>query len=224
MHYCVIHERCLTGFRFWCFYDLNTVDCLSISSLCQQSRRKVRNQGMNNVLLKDVEYRIQTTRLGVWRTYLYSSGAVFREFRSHRTIWGTPLLHYTRGICPETGKRIVAKGIIAVGRISLGVVALGQMSMGCIALGQVGAGLLAMCQASFGLITFGQLSVGFLIGVGQISTGLVAVGQLAFGRFVLAQLGIGDHVWSVKHQDPEAVDYFKSLLMWLKDLVAESSR
>ena len=53
-----------------------------------------------------------------------------------------PLLHYTRGICPETGKRVVAKGIVAVGRIAAGIVAIGQAAFGAIAIGQLALSLL----------------------------------------------------------------------------------
>lgn len=57
-----------------------------------------------------------------WRRYVYPNGTHFGELRSHRTILGLPLMHYTSGRCPETGRRIVAKGILAVGRLAVGVV------------------------------------------------------------------------------------------------------
>ena len=72
---------------------------------------------MNNRLLEKVEYQIVKIRIGVWRRHLAPSGAYFAEFRSHGQVFGLPLLHYTRGICPDTGRRIVAKGVVAVGRL-----------------------------------------------------------------------------------------------------------
>lgn len=72
---------------------------------------------MGNLLLEEVEYKIDQTNLGIWRRYLYPNGAGFCEFKSHATLFGLPLIHYTYGKNPETGKRVVAKGIIAVGRI-----------------------------------------------------------------------------------------------------------
>jgi hypothetical protein len=75
---------------------------------------------------------------------------------------GLPLLHYTRGICPETGRRIIAKGVLAVGRLAMGVLAIGH--------------------ASFGAIAIGQLGLGILLGLGQGATGLYAVGQVALLR------------------------------------------
>jgi hypothetical protein len=70
---------------------------------------------MKNLLLEKVEYKIEKTRWGLWCRFLYPTGAHFAEFKSHGRLLGSPLIHYARGINPETGKRILAKGIIAVG-------------------------------------------------------------------------------------------------------------
>jgi hypothetical protein len=168
---------------------------------------------MKNLLLEKVEYKIETTNFGVWRRFVYSNGAYFAEFRSHATFLGLPLFHYTRGKCPETGRRIIAKGVIAVGRLATGVVAIGHASFGLIAIGQLGLGLLfGLGQGSTGLYAVGQVAVGLLFGLGQIATGQIAIGQLAYGEYVLAQLGYGKHVWSQNRADPEAVVFFKSFL------------
>src|SRR5689334_17429138 len=116
---------------------------------------------MRNLLLERVEYQVEETRLGVWRRCLYPSGELFEEFASHRKLGRFPLLHFTRGKSPETGKRVTARGVIAVGRKAVGVVAVGQ--------------------AALGVIAVGQLALGLLLGLGQASWGLVAVGQLAIG-------------------------------------------
>ena len=73
---------------------------------------------MKNLLLEKVEYKIETTNFGVWRRFVYPNGSYFAEFKSHATFMGLPLFHYTRGKCPETGRRIIAKGVIAVGRLA----------------------------------------------------------------------------------------------------------
>ena len=83
---------------------------------------------MRNLLLEKVEYKIEKTTWGVWRRFVYPNGHYFAEFRSHQTLFGWPLLHYTRGKCPETGRRIVAKGIIAVGRLAVGGLGIGHAS------------------------------------------------------------------------------------------------
>jgi len=168
---------------------------------------------VKNLLLENVEYQIETTNFGVWRRFVYPNGVYFAEFKSHVLFFGLPLLHYTRGKCPETGRRVVAKGVLAVGRLAMGVVAFGQASFGIIAIGQAGLGLvLGLGQGATGLYAMGQAAIGLMFGLGQVATGEIAIGQLAYGKYVLAQIGYGDYVWSMNRADPEAVTFFKSLL------------
>src|SRR5690242_5759546 len=107
---------------------------------------------MQNLLLSAPEYKIEETALGTWRRFLYASGKSYAEFTSRRRIFGLPLIHYTSGVCPETGRRRVAKGIVAIGRVSVGVCAIGQ--------------------AAFGVLAVGQLALGICLGLGQLATGL----------------------------------------------------
>jgi hypothetical protein len=168
---------------------------------------------MKNLLLEKVEYQTETTSWGTWRRFVYPDGKYFAEFRSHTTFWGLPLMHFTRGICPETGRRVMAKGIIALGRFALGALAIGQVSFGLIAIGQAGLGLLlGLGQASTGLYAIGQAAIGVLFGAGQVATGQIAIGQVAFGKYVLAQIGFGEYVWSMNRSAPEAVSFFKAFL------------
>ena len=168
---------------------------------------------MKNMLMGDIDYKIEQTSFGVWRRYLYPGGLYFEEFISHQQFFGMPLLHYTRGICPETGKRKIAKGVIAVGRLAMGILAIGHASMGMIAIGQLAIGIVfGLGQACTGLFAIGQLAIAILIGLGQFVTGYIAVGQFAIGGYVLAQLGFGQHVWGPKSADPEAVRFFRSLI------------
>jgi hypothetical protein len=170
-------------------------------------------EGVRNLLLEDIEYQIDETSFGVWRRFLYPEGALFEEFTSHRRVLGLPLVHYTRGRCPETGKRVIARGIIAIGRLAFGVVAIGHASMGLIAVGQMALGLLlGLGQASTGLFALGQLAIGGVVGIGQIATGCVAIGQVALGWYVLAQVGVGQYVWDTAGVSPEAERFFRSLL------------
>jgi hypothetical protein len=174
---------------------------------------------MKNMLLDKVDYRFDRTYFGTWRRYVYETGARFAEFKSHDGILGLPFVHYTAGICPETGKRLVAKGIIAVGRKAIGVIAVGQAATGLLALGQLAVGAIAVGQAAFGVASIGQLAVAILFGLGQVTTGYVAIGQFALGYYVLAQFGIGEHVWSTRSADPEAVEFFKSFFGRLRSLL-----
>src|SRR5262245_33776750 len=104
-----------------------------------------------NLLLEQIDYLVEETKWGRWRRFVYSNGNRFAEFTSHRAWAGLPLVHYTYGNCPETGKRIVARGVIAVGRIARGFIAVGQVAIGIVALG--------------------QLSMGLLLGIGQATIG-----------------------------------------------------
>jgi len=141
---------------------------------------------MENLLLERVEYQTETTHFGTWRRYLYPTGVYFAEFKSHSTFLGLPLVHYTCGICPETGKRIVAKGVIGIGRLATGILAIGQASFGVVAVGQLGLGLLlGLGQGSTGWIAIGQLAIGLYFGLGQMATGSIAIGQLGLGKYVL---------------------------------------
>src|SRR5437868_9866342 len=86
---------------------------------------------------EEIAYTTDETGLGVWRRFTYPNGQVFAEFVSHQWLLGLPLVHFTWGRCPETGRRVVATGIVAVGRLARGVVAIGHASVGVIAIGQL---------------------------------------------------------------------------------------
>ncbi len=166
---------------------------------------------MPNTLLEEIEYKVQNTNFGSWRRYGYVDGTSFHEFKSHATFMGMPLVHYTYGRCPETGRRVVAKGFIAVGKLAAGVIAIGHVSVGVIAIGQLAVGLLfGLGQLSTGVAAVGQMALGVAFGLGQFATGLAAIGQFALGKYVIAQFGIGEFVLSTTRSDPEAVRFFKA--------------
>jgi hypothetical protein len=166
-----------------------------------------------NLLLEEIQYLVQETPHGVWRRFVYPNGSRFAEFKTHLA-WGSlPLVHYTYGICPETGKRITARGIIAIGRFARGMIAIGQVSLGLVAIGQLSIGLIfCLGQAAFGAVCIGQAAIGLIFGAGQIATGQVAIGQIAVGTYVLAQWGWGNHVVDSRIVDPIAKDFFLKLI------------
>ena len=167
----------------------------------------------HNLLLQEIEYAFEETAWGTWRRFVYANGTRFEEFTSHGFIGSLPLLHYTYGLCPETGKRITARGVVAIGRFARGFVAIGHVSMGLIAIGQVSLGLvLGIGQATAGALCLGQLALGLIFDVGQVATGQIAIGQIAFGAYVLAQIGWGEHVIDTRTVDPLAKDFFLSLI------------
>lgn len=174
-----------------------------------------------NRLLEEVEFQTETTAWGTWRRHLSEQGAYFAEYRSHVTVFGLPLIHFTRGRNPQTGRRQVAKGIIAVGRVAVGGLAIGQAALGLVGIGQASCGLLfGLGQATAGCYALGQLALGWSLGIGQIATGATAIGQLALGDYVLAQLGIGQHLWTPEQADPEAVAHFQALWHSVRDALA----
>ncbi|HEX4414052.1 MAG TPA: hypothetical protein VH107_10525 [Lacipirellulaceae bacterium] len=166
-----------------------------------------------NLLLEKIEYVYEDTPWGVWRRFVYPNGARFAEYRTRRMLGTLPLVHYTFGRCPETGKRITARGVIAVGRFAHGMIAIGQLSLGLIAIGQLSFGVVfCMAQAAFGPIAVGQAAIGLIFGAGQFATGQIAIGQFAFGSYVLAQLGWGSHVIDSRVIEPAAKDFFLKLV------------
>ncbi len=170
---------------------------------------------MRNLLLEAVEYKTKDTSFGTWKSHLSPEGHAYHEFTSHRQIAGMPFLHYTAGKNPETGRRKVARGFVAVGRLAVGVVAIGQAACGVVSIGQLSFGVLAgVGQLCVGLVAIGQISLGVLFGAGQLATGIVAIGQAAFGYYVLAQSGAGVHVWDAEGGDNAARGFFSALRSW----------
>ncbi len=166
-----------------------------------------------NVLFDEIQYKIDETAVGLWRRFLHANGELFEEFTSHASLFGWPLLHYTRGKSPETGKRVVARGVVAVGRFAVGGLAIGQASLGIVAVGQLAVGLMfGLGQMSTGLLALGQVAIAALLGMGQLATGYIAIGQVGIGTYVLAQYGIGRYVWDMRTAAPPAVQFFQSLV------------
>jgi hypothetical protein len=165
---------------------------------------------MGNLLNQQPDYVISQNALGVTRKYLYESGMLFREFTSHWRLGVLPLVHITMGINPETGKRLWAKGVIAIGRKAVGIIAIGQVAAGIIAIGQLSVAI---------VFALGQLSIAGIFSAGQAAISLIAIGQLAIGYYALGQIGVGKYVLSMKTQDYEAACFFKYLLLWFKNLI-----
>lgn len=168
---------------------------------------------IKNLLFEPVEYKVEETRLGVWRRFRSEKFGYFEEFVSHRRCLGLPWVHYTRGLSPESGQKHCALGIVAVGRKAVGFIAVGQFAAGVIAVGQIGVGIfLGLGQLAAGVAALGQCAVGSLFGLGQLSTGYVAIGQLGIGVYVIAQKGMGRHVCDAEGISPIALQFLQSLI------------
>ena len=127
------------------------------------------------------------------------------EYRSKRTLFGLPLVHINMGF----GFR-VARGIIAVGNISIGVLSVGGLALGLVSFGGLALGLLlVLAGVGVGAVAFGGLAVGVLatgglafgwFAWGGVASGVYSVGGLAFaskiavGGVASAPLAIGNEV------------------------------
>lgn len=168
---------------------------------------------MKNALPTNVDYLYRETPFGIWRRFGYENGHAFSEFKSHANFFGVPFFHLTKGKFPETGKRLPAKGVIAVGRVAVGFVAIGQAAFGILAIGQLALGLIfGLGQLSTGVAAIGQAAIGISIGFGQFASGFVAIGQFAIGKYVMAQMGIGQYVWDANSDGSSHVaeEFFKT--------------
>jgi predicted Ser/Thr protein kinase len=144
------------------------------------------------------------------------------EYRSQAELLGWPLLHVAFGLDAKTGKRKIAKGVIAIGDLAIGGLALGGCSMGVVACGGV----------SLGLISFGGLSAGLLLAVGGLALGLLSFGGLAIGAisaggcavgyYAYGGAAFGGYTMTGEYQHPHATELFDYLtrnwttgLIWL---------
>lgn len=167
-----------------------------------------------NLLHQEISYEWTDTPYGAWRRYMYSDGSMFAEYVSHAKAGSVPVVHITWGKCPETGRRVHAVGIIAIGRRATGAIAIGQMAVGLIAIGQLALGVvLGLGQAATGVVAIGQAALAAVLGIGQfVYSGYIAVAQMAVGQYVLAQFGYGDHVIDIRGVDAVAKEFFLKLI------------
>jgi len=131
------------------------------------------------------------------------------DYKSTQTILGVPLLHVATGRDPVTGKRRVARGIIAVGEVAIGVLAFGGISMGLFAFGGLALGGLAIAGLAGGVTTIGGMSIAVLFAYGGVSIGYVAYGGLAIGYYAMGGAAFGAHALGGNHYDAVARHFFK---------------
>lgn len=132
------------------------------------------------------------------------------EWKSETEFHGWPLVHIAVGRDKQTGKLLVAKGIIAIGQFGIGLITIAQFGIGL---------LFGFGQFVGGMLSIGQFALGVYFGLGQFATGMTAIGQFAIGKYVLAQAGFGKYVWSVKVKSPEAMEYFRNLRESVRNLI-----
>ncbi|HEX2938640.1 MAG TPA: helix-turn-helix transcriptional regulator [Ruminiclostridium sp.] len=105
------------------------------------------------------------------------------EYKSKRKLLNVPLVHINIGFGVYVAKGIIAIGNISIGLISLGIIALGGLCLGALALGLIGlAGL-----------TIGLLFASGGIAIGAVAAGGIAIGILAFGGLTVGVFSIGGY-------------------------------
>jgi tRNA A-37 threonylcarbamoyl transferase component Bud32 len=132
----------------------------------------------------------------------------FYEYRSPRQFLGWPLVHIARGIDPQTGRKRVARGIIAIGDIAVGgLFAMGGCAVGPIALGGLACGLYTLGGVSLGLLlALGGCALGIGVSVGGLALGTLAFGGAAVGYYAFGGGALGVHAWGGNARDPAAVE------------------
>jgi len=129
------------------------------------------------------------------------------EWKSKQTFYGYPLVHIAFGRDAHNKMR-VARGVIAIGQFGIGLITVAQFGVGI---------LFGFGQFMLGLTALAQFAITGLFGAGQFATGYIAIGQFAVGYYALAQVGFARHIWSQGVRDPEALEFFRSLLQNAKD-------
>lgn len=148
------------------------------------------DQVVRKTLQKRPELRYQdvrdiATELESWRLFenAYGGRAYGRrvQWESAAKIMGYPVIHICFGMDPKTGRRGIAKGLVAIGDVAVGGLAIGSMAAGIVSMGGVGVGL----------ISAGGLAIGLLLGIGGLGMGLLASGGGAIGGVAVGGGAIG---------------------------------
>jgi hypothetical protein len=90
------------------------------------------------------------------------------EIRSKEEINGWPLIHINIGTNPETGRPLVAKGLVAIGNIAFGVVSIGVAAFGVVTLAVFGLGVVSMASLAIGIVAIGAVALGYEYAIGAV--------------------------------------------------------
>ena len=132
------------------------------------------------------------------------------EYKSKWGIFGWPLVHVCMGADPETGKRRVARGMIAYGDMAIGAFAGGGLAVGGIAFGGVAFGIISLGGASLGLLTaIGGLAVSMGLATGGCAVGFIALGGSAIGYYCLGGGAFGQVAYGGNNRDLSALAFFQ---------------
>jgi hypothetical protein len=137
------------------------------------------------------------------------------RYCSSRSLWGYPLVAIAVGPDHNADEsRGIARGIIAIGDIAVGVVAVGGMAAGVFSLGGLSCGLITVGGVAVGGLVLGGVALGG-VAFGGVAVGLAAGGGVAIGYLAAGGKAVGTYVMDANRRDPQAVDFFRSLLPWI---------
>ncbi len=156
------------------------------------------------------------------------------EYKSKASLFGVPLMHIKLS---RYGKPSVAKGIIAIGTVSVGVISIGAIPLGLICFGGLPIGLIAIGGFSVGLLlaiggfAAGTVAIGGftagLLAVGGFTNGKIAIGGYANGIVAIGDKVSGEHVLHINHIGPETKEEVTALIKtafpklpeWIIDII-----
>ena len=103
------------------------------------------------------------------------------EYRSKEEINGWPLIHINLGTHPETGRPLVAKGVVAIGNIASGIVSIGAVAFGVVTVAGIGLGIVSLAGIAIGIVALGSIALGYEVALGAI----VLSSKVALGAITL---------------------------------------
>ena len=112
------------------------------------------------------------------------------EYRSKEEINGWPLIHINLGTHPETGRPLVAKGVVAIGNIAIGIVSIGAAAIGVVTLAGFGLGIVSLAGIAIGIVALGAIALGYEVALGAV----VLSSKFALGAMALDVYFV---VWSL---------------------------
>jgi predicted Ser/Thr protein kinase len=132
------------------------------------------------------------------------------EYRSKTELFGWPLLHVVSGPDPQTGRKRVAKGIVAIGDIAVGGLACGGVAVGILTFGGASIGLFAFGGVALGLLlAMGGAAIGTGFSVGGLAVGMIAMGGIVVGGFGYGGVAFAGRAISGQGSDQDAIQLFE---------------
>lgn len=158
------------------------------------------------------QFKQTNTYGGIYMNRIY-------EYKSKANLFGVPVVHIKFS---RFGKPAVAKGIIAIGTVSVGVISIGALPVGVVCLGGAALGLFSFGGLAIGLLlAAGGLAVGGMaiggVAVGLGALGGLAVGKIAFGGYAVGTVAVGaqavgEHALTVQNTGPETREAVQNLI------------